>query len=222
MEKNWLIRTQNNQLLGPVSIKKIRELIEKGSLKSEDEISCGNGYWFFIREEDLISKYVNSEIPQGFNPVCEADSVLTVKALENSENAFIPDEDDLEYPDDITQVGSKEKILEELRRETVQDGKQEESEVIDQPQILQLPTQPQKHIAKSKNRTSKRAEIKKSFLNQNLLFIVVGLLFVLALAGFYFRKRLVKEFIEASTHIHILSPAYAQVIPESVKKKLTI
>jgi LPXTG-motif cell wall-anchored protein len=202
-------------------------LIDTGSLKSEDEITCGNGYWFFIREEELINKYVKSEIPQGFNPVSEADSVLTEDALRENEETLIPEDDDLEYPDDITQIGSKEKILEELRRHTDSennDSIEDESNVLEIPSpVVALPTQPQRHVSKSnsKQRIEKR-EQKKSLFNQNILLVIVGILFVLALAGFYFRKRLIKEFIEAGTNIHLISPSYAQVIPDSVKKKLII
>jgi hypothetical protein len=224
MEKSWLIRTQNNHLLGPVSLKKIRELLEKGSLKSEDEISCGNGYWFFIREEELISKYINNEIPQGFNPVSEADSVLTAVTVEDEKECIIPEEEDLEYPDDVTQVGSKEDILAQLKRETIvpeENDKEESFE--DNPRSVKLPTKPNiEHKVKSIHRSSKKSQAKKSFLNQNLLLIAIGILFLFALAGFYFRKQLIKEFIEANIQIHLVSPSYAQVIPESVKKKLII
>tara|TARA_R110002072_G_scaffold1989_2_gene16326 strand:- start:49526 stop:50689 length:1164 start_codon:yes stop_codon:yes gene_type:complete len=76
-EKNWLIRTQQKQLLGPVAKDKIVEFIEKGSLTSEDEISSGNGYWFWIKEKDLVEKYVYGDMPQTFNPISEAIDVIT-------------------------------------------------------------------------------------------------------------------------------------------------
>jgi NADH:ubiquinone oxidoreductase subunit K len=63
-------------------------------------------------------------------------------------------------------------------------------------------------------------KVSNSLFNQNFLLLVAVILFVLALAGFYFRKRLVKEFIE--TNIHIITPGYAQVIPDQVKKNLII
>lgn len=81
MEKCWLIRTKNRQILGPVSKQKILEFVKKGSLAPDDEIASGNGYWFSIKETILIDKYLNGDIPQGFNPVSEAANVLT-----NSEN----------------------------------------------------------------------------------------------------------------------------------------
>ena len=220
MEKNWLIRTKANQILGPVSLKKIKELVEKGSLKADDEVSCGDGYWFFIREEELVEKYIKNEILQGFNPVSEADSVLT--ALENitsEEDIMIPDEDDLEFPD-LTE-NPKDQILEELKKESQSlPGEQEDHSPIQisslaRPKLPSVPPQKLKRVDLPPN----KEKAKGSALTQNVLFIIVGFLFVLALAGFYFRKRLVKEFIDA--RINFFPAAYAQVIPDAVKKKLT-
>lgn len=74
MNKNWLIRTKNNHILGPVSREKIKELLENGSIKGDDEICSGNGYWIHVREEDLLQKYLYQEKLQCFNPVQEAFS----------------------------------------------------------------------------------------------------------------------------------------------------
>ncbi|WP_127714970.1 hypothetical protein [Halobacteriovorax sp. HLS] len=77
MEKNWLIRTRAKQILGPVGKQKILEFVEKGSLAPDDEISSGNGYWFSIKEKDLLDKYVFGDLVQTFNPITEAPNVLT-------------------------------------------------------------------------------------------------------------------------------------------------
>lgn len=120
-QKNWLIRTKNKQILGPATKEKVIELIEKGSLTSEDEITCGNGYWFWVRERDLLEKYLYGDLPQTFNPISEAQDVLTAKttpdgitasAVESPQTAKaksappqsdanqLPSDDDLAYPDD--------------------------------------------------------------------------------------------------------------------------
>ena len=77
MERNWLIRTGQNQILGPVSKDKIKDLISSGSLDLEDEVCSGNGYWFKIKENDLVDKYLHGDYIQGFNPVSEAKNILT-------------------------------------------------------------------------------------------------------------------------------------------------
>ena len=120
-QKNWLIRTKNKQILGPATKEKVIELIEKGSLTVEDEITCGNGYWFWVREKDLLEKYLYGDLPQTFNPISEAQDVLTAKttpdgitasAVESPQQAKaksappksddnqLPSDDDLAYPDE--------------------------------------------------------------------------------------------------------------------------
>jgi hypothetical protein len=116
-EKNWLIRTSNFQILGPVSKEKIVAFLNKGSLKGEDEVTCGNGYWFLIKEQDLVDKYILGDVPQTFNPISEAPNVLTannsseqtgthnkitkpVKAKDtDADEIILPVDGDLEYPD---------------------------------------------------------------------------------------------------------------------------
>lgn len=80
MERNWLIRTTQYQILGPISKDKVIEFFKKGALGPDDEICSGNGYWFAIKEKDLIEKYLLGDIPQGYNPISEAPTVLAAKA----------------------------------------------------------------------------------------------------------------------------------------------
>lgn len=123
-QKNWLIRTRNRQILGPVSKEKLVEFVRKGALAPEDEVMSGNGYWFSISEKDLLEKYLFGDIPQSFNPISEAPSVLSVApgseftrsinpsampkntaemarpvVQENGEEVVLPADDDLAYPD---------------------------------------------------------------------------------------------------------------------------
>jgi hypothetical protein len=112
LEKSWLIRTKNHHILGPVSKKKVQELISNNSIKGEDEICSGNGYWFFIREQSLVAKYIFGEDEQDFNPVQESEPVLTGenKAADDADqvdDTLLPSDNDLDYPevDDITTVG---------------------------------------------------------------------------------------------------------------------
>jgi hypothetical protein len=80
MDKNWLIRTKSNHILGPVSKEKVLELYHNGSILPDDEICSGNGYWFFIREQELVEKYLLGAENQGFNPLSEAINYPPVKS----------------------------------------------------------------------------------------------------------------------------------------------
>jgi hypothetical protein len=118
MERNWLIRTYQKQILGPVSKQKLLDFIQKGSVGVTDEVTSGNGYWFSLREKDLVDKYLHGDIPQSFNPVSEAKSILAFKKNQDkttslnssppnnrlsdkvtSEPISLPNAEDLEYPD---------------------------------------------------------------------------------------------------------------------------
>lgn len=79
MEKSWLIRTRSFQILGPISKEKVQELIDKGSMSVDDEICSGNGYWFSVKEKDLVKKYLDNGLTQTFNPISEAVDVVTAK-----------------------------------------------------------------------------------------------------------------------------------------------
>lgn len=76
-EKNiWLIRTKQNKILGPVSKSKILDLLDKGALTSEDEVCSGNGYWFWIKEAELVDQFLKGDLKQDFNPVSEAETKI--------------------------------------------------------------------------------------------------------------------------------------------------
>lgn len=116
MIKEWLIRTKNNHVLGPVTKEKIKQLITNGSIKGDDEVCAGNGYWFFVREQNLVDKYVFGDMAQGFNPVQESLPVLTqISSLdrrsypvqEATDGAILPNESDLVYPGEDSSVKSQ-------------------------------------------------------------------------------------------------------------------
>src|SRR5690606_21666428 len=98
MEKNWLIRTKSNHILGPVSKEKVLELYKNGSIKPDDEVCSGNGFWFFIREDDMVARYLLGNDIQSFNPISEAKDVLTSSEPKSAE---APEA----VKDDITLVG---------------------------------------------------------------------------------------------------------------------
>lgn len=116
MTKNWLIRTKNNHILGPVTKDKIKQLISNSSIKGDDEISSGNGYWIFVREQELVDKYIFGDTPQDFNPVQESLPVLTQISSKDRRNypvqeatngAILPSESDLMYPGEDNSVQSQ-------------------------------------------------------------------------------------------------------------------
>lgn len=86
--KNWLIRTRQKQILGPISREKLIELSgqQPPVLGEEDELCSGNGYWFFVKEKDLFDRYVLNGEVQSFNPISEAKDVLNPDKSQNGKS----------------------------------------------------------------------------------------------------------------------------------------
>ncbi len=119
MERNWLIRTTQNQILGPITKAKLLEFLQKGALSLNDEVTSANGYWFSLKEKELVEKYLYGDLPQGYNPISESKSVLSkrdnpdkttslnaspanktqILKASAGEPVVIPTSADLEYPD---------------------------------------------------------------------------------------------------------------------------
>ena len=52
----WLIRTSQNQIIGPVSRDELCGRIQEGEFSPQDEICPTNGYWIFLYENDEVSR----------------------------------------------------------------------------------------------------------------------------------------------------------------------
>lgn len=111
MKRNWLIRTKNNKILGPLPKEKVIELYNAGDLKELDEVCSGNGYWFWIKEKELVEKYLVGEAEQSFNPVSEAQTVLCHSeggsVLGVSKESNIEDTQVLQVPIDLKKKSKK-------------------------------------------------------------------------------------------------------------------
>jgi flagellar hook protein FlgE len=77
--KNWLIRTRQKQILGPISREKVLELLDKGAINIEDELCSGNGFWIYAKEKNLVDMYIRKGDFQPFNPISEAKSQFKIR-----------------------------------------------------------------------------------------------------------------------------------------------
>lgn len=125
MNKNWLIRTRQNQVLGPVSREKIIELVEKGTIDPNDEICSGNGYWFYVKEKELLDLFLYQNQSQDYNPVSEVVSILSVERKEELKTAKNQLEDVEE--EDVTFLIN----INELEGSDIEDVEEDESPNID-------------------------------------------------------------------------------------------
>ncbi len=200
MEKNWLIRTKNNHILGPVSKDKVIELYKNGSIKSEDEICSGNGYWFFVREKNLIEKYLIGNEIQQFNPVSEAEN--TPFKNENQTQVIHLDDikdEERQSADEITEKKTQIKPLEKNDEKISMLTDEKLSQMAQKVELVQV-------------------KIKRD-ASDFIIFAIASLLLVLAVMAFYYRNQILQRFIS----LNFIAPTYAQVsVPSGslVKKKV--
>lgn len=243
MNKNWLIRTKNNHILGPISKEKVKELITNGSIKGDDEVCSGNGYWLYVRETELVSKYILENNEQSFNPVQEAKTTLA-RSIEvssdedqlpcdddlefpelSSDDQSYPSSDDLSYPDEELEFTPKEDEASRSEIEVRADDNNDTNVValrkkktpkkVGEVNTSDIPEPKKKLIPKKK--LKKIASPPKSLLSTNILYILVFIFFITALASFYFRKNIFSQIIEVSSN-SLIPGAHAQEIGISKKK----
>lgn len=246
MNKNWLIRTKNNHILGPVSREKIKELIGNGTIKGDDEICSGNGYWIYIREEELLSKYIMGGVDQGFNPVQEAQPSVNQpkknEAHEVNEPSTLPEKSDLEYPDsnnfkeapklepesadlNLDEISTKsEDEVEDLsvdhESETPQKGESNVVSIKKNSNLKNETTLKAGKKRKVKETLNKTESVKSSKLSMNLLYIFAIIFLLIAAISYKFKSTILNE-INKRVSISVFSEAVAQdsAIDLNSKKK---
>ena len=218
--KNWLIRTKNLHILGPVTKEKVKELYTNGSIKGEDEVSSGNGYWFYVKENDLIDRFLLSDEKQSFNPVKEAADILTAAVLDESD-ILIPEDSDLEYPD--LSLSDDEELEEEdeepdsgsnvipINASNIAKAEKRAG------QVENIKINPPIHRDEIKRDKSYELNApKKSILTSNFLFTLIVAFLLVLITLFYFRSALINN-LKDTSNFSIISNTYAQDLP--VKKK---
>ncbi len=211
MEKNWLIRTKSNHILGPISKEKVLELFHNGSIKRDDEVCSGNGYWFFIREDELVEKFLLGNEPQGFNPISEAKDVLTLSSDK------VPTE---RTRDDITLVGALD--LKGLKPAPAPVESKSAPAAPLQAPVASVTTESKKKVVKAEKKSapSENTPPKKSPKKQNFLKYLGILGFVLLFLLIYYRKSIIRSIFDGEislNKISLISSAHAQ--DEAPKKK---
>lgn len=216
MDKNWLIRTKSNHILGPISKEKVVELYKNGSIKPDDEVCCGNGYWFFIREDDMVERFLTGHELQTFNPISEAKDVLT----------HAPQSRMSEAPtDDITMVGG---INLSMLKSPAPAGGPGIPPIPDMPapqhkspatkESVSPETKKKNNVASSSRSSS--SKVKKPLKKQNYLKYIGALGFLVLLLLVYFRKSIINSLFqgEITQSISLINSAHAQEdVPEKKK-----
>lgn len=210
-EKRWLIRTRAKQILGPASLSKIVSLLEKNSLKDDDELTSGNGYWFWVKEKDLVQKYVYDGVEQDFNPMSEATTVLAkkddVKVSDGPQEKIpddtpteqvIPSDEDLEFPNMLAteqDEGSHEEISKEEKTSTI--VVEQAAPNLDQTTKVSLESLSKKaevlEKAKSSDKKKSHGLVKDKSKSDNYLFILITFVILVLVCVFFYYKKILNK-----------------------------
>lgn len=224
VEKNWLIRTQNKHILGPVSKKKVKDLIDEGFLKSEDELCSGNGFWFFIKESEYLDKYIFGSEVQPFNPVQEAE-VLYTEGIEKLLSRQIKTEEksiDTDLPetpvDDITVTNFD---LSKLKEQPEKETKDQSVEIIESAE--EKPVAKAKSVKvktetplRKKKIVTKQPEVKHVpfFMTYKFMYTLLTVFVLGFLLAIFFRKEILRKII-----VNISDYAIPSSIAQEIGKK---
>ncbi|MBY0517413.1 MAG: hypothetical protein K2P81_10915 [Bacteriovoracaceae bacterium] len=247
MQKNWLIRTKSNHILGPVSKEKVLELYHNGSIRPEDEICSGNGYWFFLREKDQVDLYLLGSQKQCFNPISEAKDVLTATGHVEIDKDRLKDVT-IVGGIDISSLNAKPSapkappaaVTKPVERAAApaKAAPVAKAEIDEEPEpAAPIPLRPKASVTpsptpvapgKPKKKESEAApevpkskvSTKKKLMNDKVVMVSTVLILVVLAGVLYFRKRILKEFIQGAVQT-VIPAAYAQdPIKVEAKKKV--
>lgn len=212
MAKNWLIRTKSNHILGPVSREKALELVRNGSIRPEDELCSGNGYWFYLREQELLERYLNEGQTQSFNPICEAPDVFRA-----GPSMAVPSDDD------ITLVGTRPPSR-PVREVPIAPRPVERAPAVleahDVPASSELapPAAPGKRPRRpSIARPLPVAPLPARRVSDKVVMWTAVMLLLALATALYYRKRIINEFVAGALNA-LIAPAHADAAVTGKKK----
>jgi len=59
----WLCRTENNEIIGPLSIEEVRSRIIEKKLGPQDEVCQSGAYWFAVHEVEEVRAFLGIDPP---------------------------------------------------------------------------------------------------------------------------------------------------------------
>ena len=214
MGKNWLIRTKSNHILGPISKEKVLELLQNGSIKADDEVCSGNGYWFYIREDDLVARFLLGREQQTFNPISEAKDVLTSPVrpgIEEEDITMVGGIDIKRLNERTPPKGTYVAPITELKPPAAPDSKKK-SEI----GPLGKYVAPEKELPPRPLKTKgPKAQLQK----QNYLQYLAILCFLILLAVLWYRKTIFRFFKVSDFSVTLIESVHAQETVPAEKKK---
>ncbi len=217
MNKNWLIRTRTNHILGPVSRDKVIELLKKNSLQMEDELTSGDGFWFYIREQELIDKYIYGDEVQPFHPM---SSLLDSEVFDSPEEEQKSEEKQTEFINVSELRKSKKPSYPEVQESTdvqkLEDVMAMKESVIDESLKNDFEA-----FENSSENTLSNFKLLKKVLTFNILNVILVLAMVLLLFLVYYRDLILEDILGYKVNTSIINVVHADDIEydQFIKKK---
>ena len=124
-EKNWLIRSIDNKIYGPISKSKLIDLINSGKINNFDELCKANSYWFYLSEKNEVKKFLGldleSETDESPGSVTE-DLEPKIERFKESQA-----ENESKVEEEVPQGINKFKLPAEVEKNLVKDVMEEEA-----------------------------------------------------------------------------------------------
>lgn len=192
--KNWLIRTKNNHILGPVSKEKIKELLNSGSIKGDDEVTSGNGYWLYVREEELLEKYIFGDTAQSFNPVQEAmPSIISSFPPDYNLLKNIPEESLVQHNQVNQTLITKNPLANESDGDLADSNTPEPVESSgESPEEKKKQKRVIKRRKPGQNQVNEKKKIPQG-LNLNNIMVLTLIILVLIFSGLWYKKNVLEQ-----------------------------
>lgn len=171
----WIARTTEMNIVGPMTKEELVKKIAAGELIDSDEVTSGNGYWFWLKEENLLDKYIYGNEEQPFGYVAGDD----LPSPTQKEEAILPENSDLQYPSETPDSSHTEATTVINLNNKEQENKATIDVKVDTDLELKLESQPSpppipdvRSNNKTKKAKEKREQVKKEE-RKNLIYLII-------------------------------------------------
>lgn len=200
MEKNWLIRTKEKEIIGPIERDQVVSFIVEKKLVDEDELCKGNSYWFFVKEKSLLKEFLDLDlIDEGDseNTLTEGTDEFVLES--NSGEAKSLEDDKLEENkknepfDNANSTIGQENAEKEIEREKYAENNEQEESLGDKFNLPESKKNNEVEEVKNKIHQKIETEIKReevsSITKKNLIYPIVLLIILTGILYlFYYVK----------------------------------
>ena len=84
MQERWLVRTAENQVIGPLERDAVIAQIQNRQLGRADEICPSGGYWFYLYEGDEVERMLGIRPPASVNDPHEEVTATGTRTVTDS------------------------------------------------------------------------------------------------------------------------------------------